>query len=242
MQAGYSMPSISSYFPGPPYQYQDNKGFSITFRTTPEVLRELTPTPLSPNPDNLAFVYVGEFNVVSPAPFTYMEAGIGIPVGFEETFGNFYVYLYLDSAVGIVAGREIWGFPKKDADFFFTEQHDTFHASVIRDGVTLINASIQASNQVEPNPALSKSTGFNLKLIPSARKNSPPDLLQLTTATLTTVLKELFTGEATLTLNSSPADRLGEIPVLEIVHGEQYVQDLTLDYGDVVFDYLSESQ
>jgi acetoacetate decarboxylase len=35
---------------------------------------------------------------------------------------------------------------------------------------------------------------------------------------------------------------LGSLPVLEIISGEQYVEDMTLDCGEVLFDYLTENR
>jgi acetoacetate decarboxylase len=242
MKFGYSMPSASPLYPEPPYCYKGNKVINIVFRTTSEALQELVPAPLLPNPENLAFVYIGEFNVDSPLKASYREAGVGIPAIFGETFGSYLVYLYLDSALAIVPGREIWGWPKKNAEIIFTEENSTFYTSVSRDGVTLISASVNASELVESIPDQPNTPSFNLKLIPSVKKNHPPDVLQLTSTTVISMKKELYRGKATLALNSAPADPLGSIPVLEIISGEQYIEDMSLDCGDVLFDYLAENQ
>ena len=240
MKFGYSMPSASPLYPEPPFYYENNKVIGIVFRTAPEILQELAPAPLRPNPDNLAFIYVGVFNV--PQKAIYKEAGIGIPAFFGETFGSYLVYLYLDSALAIVPGREIWGWPKKDAEITFTEEKGTFYTSVSRDGVTLISASVNAFERVEPIPDQPNTPSFNLKLIPSVRKNHPPDVLQLTSTTVISKKKELYRGKATLALNSDTADPLGGIPVLEIIGGEQYIEDMSLDCGEVLFDYLTQNQ
>jgi len=118
MKFGYSMPSASPLYPEPPFHYENNQVISIIFRTAPEMLQELVPAPLRSNPDNLAFIYVGIFNV--PQKGIYKEAGIGIPAFFGETFGSYLIYLYLDPALAIMPGREIWGWPKKDAEITFT--------------------------------------------------------------------------------------------------------------------------
>jgi len=54
--------------------------------------------------------------------------------------------------------------------------------------------------------------------------------------------KELYRGKATLAFNSATADPLGSIPVLEIISGEQSIEDMSLDCGDVLFDYLTQNQ
>ena len=242
MKFGYSMPPASPLYPEPPFCYKGNRVISIVFRTTPEALQGLVPAPLLPNPDHLAFIYVGEFNVDSPVKANYREAGIGVPALFGETLGSYFAYLYLDPPLAIVPGREIWGFPKKDASIAFTREGALFRATVSRDGVTLVSASVNASERVEPVPDEPGLPAFNLKLIPSVKRSSPPDVLQLTSATVMSERRELYRGAGTLSLASSSADDLARLPVLEIVGGEQYIEDMTLDSGDVLFDYLTESK
>jgi acetoacetate decarboxylase len=242
MKFDYCMPSVAPYYTPPPYEYQDNQEISIVFRTAPGALQALLPPRLTPNPDALAFVYVSEFHVVSPDPGMYMEAGLGIPTFFEQTAGNYFVYLYLDSTIGVVAGREIWGFPKKDADISISMENGIYHARVMRLGVELIHASVNATNQVKPISAQPDLPGFNLKIIPSVRKSHPPDVLQLTSTTLSSTTKELYTGEATLSFSSVANDKLADIPILEIISGQRAITDMVLDCGDVLVDYLFDEQ
>ncbi|MBN2046171.1 MAG: acetoacetate decarboxylase family protein [Anaerolineales bacterium] len=239
MKISISMPNAAPYYPPPPFHFKDNIGFNIIFRTAPEVLQAWVPAPLIPNSANYAFVYVGAFHVDSPAKMRYQEAGIGVPVQLNGKPGNFFVYLYLDQALAIVAGREIWGWPKKDAEIQFAAQGRQFQASVRREGVEIINASVHATDPVLPVPDPVDVPSYNLKIIPSVQRNHPPDVLQLTSAGGTSKRKILFRGAATLGFASSPNDPLGEIPILEIVSAEQYVEDMSLDYGEVVVDYLA---
>jgi len=240
MKFGYSMPSASPLYPEPPYYYKGNRVIAITFRTTPEILQELVPTPLVPNPDNLAFIYIGEFKVVAPVIANYKEVGIGIPATFKDIRGSYFAYLYLDPALAIVPGREIWGWPKKDAEITFNGENGIYLASVCREGVTLVSISLDAAEQVTPIPDQTDLPAFNLKAVPSVKRNHSPDVLQLTSAVTVSKKKELFRGEATLSFASSESDHLGRIPVLEILSGEQYTEDMSLDCGEVLNDYLSE--
>jgi acetoacetate decarboxylase len=240
MNFDYCMPSIAPYYTPPPYEYQDNQEISIVFRTAPAALQALLPPRLIPNPDALAFVYVSEFHVVSPGPGMYMEAGLGIPTFFEQTAGNYFVYLYLDSTLGVVAGREIWGFPKKDADISITAANGFYNASVIQDGMEIIHASVNATSQVKPITYQPDLSGFNLKIIPSVRKNHSSDIMQLTSATISTTTKELYTGEATLSFSSIATNKLADIPILGIISGQRSITDMVLDCGDVLYDYLLE--
>jgi acetoacetate decarboxylase len=240
MKFGYCMPSVSPAYPPPPYEYKDSNGINIVFKTTPDILHELLPPPLTPNPHDLAFFYASEFNVVSPITVRYKEAGIGIPALFAGRPANYFVYLYLDLTAGIVSGREIWGWPKKDAEISYLSDGRLYRASVKRGGIEIIRASVNASQAISPIPPQDDFPSLNLKIIPSVITNHPPDVLQLTSAGISSVRKELFRGEAKLEFASSASDLLGNIPVLAVVSGEQSIDDMRLDCGEVLVDYLKE--
>jgi acetoacetate decarboxylase len=238
----FSMPRGAPLYTAPPYHTQGNRSISILFQTTPETLQELVPAPLVSNPNSVLFVYFAQFNVVAPQMFNYLEAGIGVPVTFRDAPGQYAVYLYLDHAGAIVVGREIYGWPKKDAKISFTENNEVISAQVEREGVRLIDATVRRSERIDPLPKQPNLPWFNLKLIPSVKKNAPPDVMQLTSMQIETNLKEVQTGSATLKFGSSVLDPLGNIPVVRILEGRYTVDDGILGYGDVIYDYLAENE
>ena len=237
---GYSMPGVAPLYDAPPYIYQGNRSINILFKTTPETLQTVVPAPLVPNPDSLLFIYIAQFNVVAPTRFRYLEMGIGVPASFSDTAGQYAVYLYLDKVSAIVPGREIYGWPKKDAEISFIEEKNGISTQVVRDGVVLVDAKLNLLERVDPIPPQSGAPWFNLKLIPSVMKNAPPDVMQLTSTEIESEMKEMYTGSATLKLCSSVSDPLGDIPILEILEGRFTVDDITLGFGDVIYNYLAE--
>ncbi|HUV26817.1 MAG TPA: acetoacetate decarboxylase family protein [Anaerolineales bacterium] len=242
MKPGYSMPRVAPLYEAPPYIYQGNQSINILFKTTPETLQALVPAPLVPNPDSVLFIYIAQFNVETPTRFSYLEMGLGAPASFSETVGQYAVYLYLDKVGAIVPGREIYGWPKKDAEIFFTEQNNVISAQVVRDDVVLVDARLHLLERVDPIPPQPVAPWFNLKLIPCVKNSAPPDVMQLTSTLIESDMKELITGSATLKLGSSVSDPLGDIRILEILEGRYTVDDISLGYGDVIYDYLTESE
>jgi acetoacetate decarboxylase len=242
VQSGFSMPRSAPFYGPPPYVYEGNRIVNVLLRTTPETLQALVPSPMTPNDDGLLFVYVGQLNIVSPGKLSYQEAGVGVPVSLGDNSGQYAVVLYLDSVGGIVAGREIYGFPKKDAKFTFTEAEERVTVKVTRGGMVLVNATVALSERVDPVPQQPASPWFNLKLVPSVRRDAPPDLMQLTSTLAEGETQELYTGPTTLSFGSSVSDPLGDIPILEIVRGEFTIGGFTLGFGDVVYDYLAEDE
>lgn len=245
LAGAFTMPVISPMAPPPPYLYKDCKAVNIVFKTDVTVLEKMVPSPLKPNPGGMVVFYIGLFQFAEwDAP--YNEAGLLVPVIRDgKPVGMYAVVLYLNKANPIVGGREIYGWPKKDAEeVLFREDAGKITAGVTRYGQKIIQVSFEAQQKVEPIPARPQDALYLLKLIPSAQKDTPPDVLQLTSMVLDPdVIKQMHVGKATLSFAASPYDSfLAEIPVREIVYAESIVHDFTMGYGEVVVDYLADAQ
>lgn len=239
----YSMPWSAPILTPPPFQFRDNHMITVVFRSEMEVLNELVPPPLVPNPDGLMFFYIGElgFELEIIDRFPYLEAGVGVPVTFEGSSGNYFIALYLDKALPIVGGREIWGFPKKDAEIVYEEASDKIYAQVNRFGTTIAEISATLGSEVQPIPEEAPVPWINFKIIPSIKQGAPPDVMQLTysVAKDEKTLSLQMASEVSLKFSSTTEDPLGEIPVLEVVESRFTVGDMIMDYGEVLHDYLA---
>ena len=237
----FSMPAASPRFAPPPYQTKGNRIATIFFKTTPEAIHRLVPAPLQPNPDQIIGVYYVLFTVPPPVQFSYKEAGIFVPGAHGETQGMYCAYMFLDTATAIMLGREVYGFPKKEANITLTEEDGQFSTVVSSFGFPLIKASMRLEKRVEVIPESPYGVFFNLKVIPSIKKGAPPDVFQLTSTPNSTQTTELYVGPGSLELGAPPFEPLGSnIPIIEITNAKFEVQDQTLDYGDVVVDYLTK--
>lgn len=239
----YSMPWSAPILSPPPTQFRDNHMITVVFRSEMEVLNKLVPPPLVPNPDGLMFFYIGKLGFESEIidRFPYLEAGIGVPVTFEASSGNYFIALYLDKALPIVGGREIWGFPKKDAEIVYEEASEKIYARVNRFGTTIAEVSATLGGEVQPIPETAPVPWINFKIIPSIKQGAPPDVMQLTysVARDAKTLSLQMASEVSLKFSSTTEDPLGEIPVLEVVESKFTVQDMIMDYGKVLHDYLA---
>jgi acetoacetate decarboxylase len=226
----------------PPFTYENNQMLSITFKTSPDVLRALVPQPLVVNPDGLMTIYVGALNIVDPEQISYYEAGILISASYGDIEGSYMPVLYLDKALPITIGREVWGFPKFQADFGLEVETGVVRASVVKEGTTLIDATLHVGESVPPTASPAASL-FLLKSIPSAKGSSTYDVKQLTTAVIRGGMdRKVRPGEATLRLGSTESDPLGMVSVLEVVRGVYTIGGFVLDYGEVVHNYLAEEE
>jgi len=239
----YSIPRTAPLYQSPPFEYRDCWGMTILFKTTAEVLKELVPEPLVPNPNSLMWIFIGRQNASCLG--AYYEVILGVPVAFRGKPGSYSVYLYLDNDAAIAGGREIWGWPKKEARITMAERDGVVTATVERGGIQLVRAAMELGRLANPAEIEKGSNPvyFNFKLIPSVKKNAPPEVMQLTSTTLeNNKVKQAYTGRATLEFGTSPVDPLQKIAIKEVLGATYELQDFDLVYGEVIYDYLKEGR
>jgi len=239
----FTMPVVSPMSVPPPYRYRGCRAVNILFRTDPGALEPLVPAPLQVDPDQPSVLYIGHFELAD-FDMPYNEAGLLVPVvGKGMSAGSFAVVLYLDRANPIVGGREVYGWPKKDAEeVLFRDVGTSISAVVTRYGRRIITVGFEVEQRVAPVPERSPTPIYFVKLIPSVQQDAPPDVLKLNSMVITPdVITKLRVGKGHLEFGNSPYDPfLASIPVREVVYAEAVVHDFTLGYGEVVVDYLAE--
>lgn len=223
------------------YRYEGGRAYTVTFKTPPEVLKALMPAPLQPDGSGKMSVLIAEYTVVGEVGGSYKEAALTVPVKLGDQRGTYVVIQYLDHVIGIVAGREIWGFHKFGADITMVEKDGTFWGTVVSNGKTIIEMSLQIGDRVDPPPPVPASPPvYNLKLIPSVVAGAKPDVKQLTTFCWEdVVVKELRKGKGKVVFASLPFEPMGAIPVKEVMDVAYTVSDFVLPYGKVAHDYLA---
>lgn len=237
-EMGYSMPVLAPIYNEPPYLYRGGNILLCAYRTKPEILKKIIPEPLKPAEGNLVYAWINDFtSVVGLGP--YREAIISLPAEFQGKLGNYMAYLYLDRDTPIAAGREIWGFPKKMGRFSFSTSEEIGSRAVERGGMEILRISMQFTRAGTADALAGLANPiYNLKVIPSVKKDAPPDVMQLTSNTLeNVVVHRVVEGNATVTFGVSPADPLYLLAPLEIVAGIYCELDFDLTYGEVIHDY-----
>ena len=245
----FRMPSSSLVCDKMPLQYADSRQVMISFKSTPEAIRKLVPQPLVPNPNNIMIIMASHWNAKGFQSLEYNDNGgkiyevaLLIPVWFEKKMGVYSVILYLDNASRLPMSREIWGFPKKLANITVDEKDGIYSSTVEISGTNIVKLDFKRTEKVEPVPASPPGNVFNLKVIPSVKRNAPPEVLQITATGTNFETKESWKGKATLELGSLSTEPLGEIPVLKIISANDTLIEGSMDYGEVIYDYLAKSK
>jgi len=211
---GIGTPLLAPTYPGPPYHYIDAKiflalfnppeEFLALFNPPEESLQALLPEPLRPSQMPLAGIMFGEQPCKEAG--TFMEAGMLIQCLFdnpetkEEEVGVYFAYNYVDTDVAQAAGREIWGYPRKQADISLDWKGDTITGTAKRDGVTLLKATCTLDDEGE---WIDSGPNINLKMIPSVTGKGY-DMAILTAAYLTYDIKTGRSGEVEVEFQNGP--------------------------------------
>ena len=140
--------------------------------------------------------------------------------------------MYLDDDPPIVAGREIWGFPKKYAHPKLEIVKDTltgtleYAGQLVAMGTMGYKHESMAGNGERTTATLSK-TQVNLKLIPGV--DGAPAICQLVAYNLTEIaVKGSWIGPGRLHLVPHVNAPVADLPVRRIVGAHHFIADLTL--------------
>jgi acetoacetate decarboxylase len=135
----------------PPYSPAYPVEWGCTLRTLQVITRVdqtklaalLADSPFELVNDRVAFQFM-----LSPGHSLAVHAGqmfdlmVTIPVRYEGLFTHTHIYMYCSDPMGICAGREVFGYTKKDATYAFEESPDhTIVGRVTRRGIPLAEFS-----------------------------------------------------------------------------------------------------
>jgi acetoacetate decarboxylase len=237
-----SIPAASPSYPRGPYRFVDREYFIIIYESDPAAIRAAVPEPMEPVAENL--VYYEWIRMPDSSGFgDYTESGVVIPCTFKGEPCNFVSQMYLDDDPPIVAGREIWGFPKKWAHPKLEVATDTltgtlhYSGQLVAMGTMAYKHESLARDPAKTMSALTK-TQINLKVIPDV--DGKPAIAQLVRYALTDItVKGSWTGAARLHLIPHVNAPVADLPIRRLVGGRHFVADLTLPYGEVALDYLA---
>lgn len=245
IKKAFSMPLASPSFPKGPYRFMNREYFIVRYLSDALAIRHALPEPLEPDGSN---VVLYEFiKMPDSSGFgDYEESGIVIPCLFKGEPVNFTAQMYLDCQPPIAGGREIWGFPKKDAKPKLCTESDTLTGRLIY-GNTLVALGTMGFKHVnmlqrdEDRQAMIKGmqkTQVNIKIIPHV-SGQKYDVLQLVAYNLEDIqLDFYYTGPARLALTPHVNAPVADFPVKEVLGGMHYKANLTLPMGRVLHDYL----
>ena len=235
----FAMPLTSPAFPRGPYRFRNREFLVITYRTDPDALRAVVPEPLELAEPLVKFEFIRMPDSTGFGDYT--ESGQVIPVSFGGVRGNYSHAMYLNDHPPIAAGRELWGFPKKLASPRLETEIDTLVGTLDYGKVRIAKATMGFKHRMVDHAVVLASLAapnFLLKIIPHVDGSARIcELVRYYTTQVT--LKGAWTAPGSLELHPHALAPVADLPVLKIESALHFIADLTLDLGEVVYDYLA---
>jgi len=171
-KCAFAMPLTDPAYPRGPYKFYNRQYVVISYRSDPDVLREVVPEPLEVAGDTVSYEFIRMPDSTGFGDYT--ETGQVIPVRFRAADGTVqeggYVHaMYLDDNSPIAGGREIWGFPKKLATPKIAHESETLVCTLHYGSVLCVSATMgYKHHELDPAPLLNSlaKPSFMVKIIP----------------------------------------------------------------------------
>lgn len=192
--------------------FYDAHTLTAPFETDPEVVAELLPPPLAPADRPRALATIGEVRRSNCVGAFYFAA-IDIACRYEDMEGWFCLTMPVSTDTALVFGRELYGEPKKLAEFRFDwRSEDALHGEVTRYGITFLELSaiLGERQEVERTSTMRR---FHFKYFPEPTGAGFDGPVQLVLVEHHARASRFARGSATLTFRDSPHDPLFDLPV-----------------------------
>ena len=235
----YAMPIYRPAYTTGPVRFCDRETLTITYKTDPDALRRVVPSPLEIDEPlvNFEVVHMPDSSGLGD----YFESGQVIPVVYDGKPGGYSHMMFLNNLAGLTEGREIFGFPKKWGHPKLEVQEDcvvgTLDYGKTRVATATMAYKYQPLDLNEIVQRMSASSNFLLKIIPHI--DGTPRICELVDYEIRdVVMKGAWSGPGALSLAPHALAPLADLPVLEIVGATHEIMDMTIAYGKVIHDYL----
>ena len=189
------------------------RNLTVVFETTLEIVRQLLPPPLEPTPEPLGSAWVGQVensNCVGP----FLGAALYIKARYKDIIGNYCVTMPMSTSEAVIFGRELYGEPKKLAQLDFSRDGNHVHASVTRQGVTIIEIVGNVTATL-PTPPPYPLLHFWYKFLPAVSGKGFDAGPFLITLHQTMKPESCERVEGKLVLGDLPGTPVADLPILE---------------------------
>ncbi len=171
-------PVFSPPYPPLPHHFSDIHTIQILCQAPMGAIKRALARPLEPIGDSNLFVLLLAWTPdVEGQGYNVHEIAINAPVQWNNKVGNTTLIEYIDSDMGLIAGREIWGWPKKMADITWTQTATgwTITANKMKDqgSIPLMNIEYNISDSTPEVKWPDMGPTYLVKRIPPASHSTP---------------------------------------------------------------------
>ncbi len=170
-------PEFSPPYPPLPHHFNNNHGLQILCQAPKGAIKRALPRPLEQSGSNDLFVLQMGWSPDCEG-FNVHEIQINAPIKWKDRVGSTTLIEYIDSDMGLIAGREIWGWPKKMADIVWTQTAKgwtiTCNKQKDQGGIPLMRVEYAISSSTAAVEWPPVRPTFLVKRIPNASLSVPP--------------------------------------------------------------------
>ncbi len=226
-----SMPDWAPAYTDLPHTFKGSTGLSILCRAPKNVISKLMPPPLKSTGD----LFILRWQIIDDCE-GYKNvhfSEILFPCKWRDKTGVHCAIEYIDNEMGLIIGREIWGFPKKWGDFVWKETPEGLDLECHKEGELLIRTMFTETEASKIEwPFM--SSYYLVKHIPPASRTGDP-LIQVVRIDLDKkTLYSSTTGTATVELFDGQHDPLKQLGPVEVLGARLDKVDSIVDYGEIV--------
>jgi acetoacetate decarboxylase len=242
-QDAYSFPWDAPLVPRFPIRFRDTAILTVCYRTDPAAIDAILPQPLMRSGDTVMIhvARMGDVQYIGHANECNVMVGAVFDGESGRVEGGYSAWLFLDTDGGLAHGREVHGQPKKLARVHLEARGDLFVATVQRNGIEILTATLPYKARAASPDELTKRFNFvqniNYKVMPQI--DGSPAIRQLTARRLEDVhISECWGGMCTVEIRPNAQAPLFRLPILEPLEGCYWLTEFTLVGGRVIHDYL----
>jgi acetoacetate decarboxylase len=231
--------------------FYDAEFLSVYWETDPEIIKKLLPPPLKPVKYPVASAFVANYPQTNFG-ISYKEAALFLFAEYNDIIGMYCFSMPVDNDMALIAGRELFGYPKKMSNIYFYHDENKSEGRVERHNITFFEVKFEATNKLNQkdalkiimelglNPSEPKAVVYNYKFFRSPMYNSFDYKPRLIREEITMQSKVLQLGTAEINLTYSENDPWSDIKVNRILGGVYLKTNSQMQPGEVVAEVSQE--
>jgi len=235
--SGYSMPADAPAYQRPPFYYRGTRSIAVAFETDADAALGVLPAQLTISEPATAVLSFYHYPWTTFGP--YDETILSLLVEHNGRPMTYITHIAVTSEPPMLAGREIWGFPKKLAQIEFKQERDMIYGTLERPaGIRLASAVMRPERPADNGHSGATRPPVSLRLIPAAEENRRPSCAELIETFTEVTIHEAWTGSGSVAFaEGSRLDPWNLMPVKRVLQASYMLSDMTLGFGKVI-DHL----
>ncbi len=247
-------PEFSPPYPPLPHNFGKTYGIQILCQAPKGAIKRALARPLEPVGDADLFVLLMGWSPDCEG-YNVHEIAINAPVKWKNSTGNTTLIEYIDSDMGLITGREVWGWPKKMAEITWTQTATgwTVSANKMKDqkGIPLMKVEYKEAKSAPAVKWPDMGPIYLVKRIANASPSVPPltqlvcvgcNLPQSGSAPFMPPASKETKGTATVKFFDGPHDPLTFFGPLKVLDAKMSItepssKDGGLGLGEVVHEW-----